>query len=385
MDTTAGSVLLVGSGVYGFLVCGGSLFVARWVGLARPASARLRAVVDLAAARVGVSPRQTYEIPSRDANAYAFPITRRLAFTKPILVALNDDELVAVTAHEFGHLTESAGTLVVRSLPAFVVLPLAVARPAIAAFGEVPYLVGILVFFILVRWVRGKLQQLEVRADLVGAAHEGEAGTYARALEKIYEENLAPTVMPGKRQSHPHLYDRLLAAGMEPAYPRPAPPSQWRIALAFGMSLTIVLTSFAGVRFAGAAVLAFVPGKEQALVWCIGMYGGTAWELSRLARLRDQQGKATDAVTLYRAACEVDWESPSYPANLAIVLAHLNRCAEAEQALEEAETRFQLGEPTASKEERISLAKQAIRVSRMRLGQTEPEPVLPMEEREDEK
>ena len=49
-------------------------------------------------------------------------------------------------------------------------------------------------------------------------------GAYARALEKIYRENQLPAVNVNNRQSHPHLYDRLLAAGVIPDYARPARP-----------------------------------------------------------------------------------------------------------------------------------------------------------------
>jgi hypothetical protein len=73
---------------------------------------------------------------------------------------------------------------------------------------------------------------MEVRADRLGREHEGEIqGTYARALEKMYEANLLPVVMRGKGPIHPHLYDRLTAAGAPPPYPRPKPPR--RIVLAW--------------------------------------------------------------------------------------------------------------------------------------------------------
>lgn len=65
---------------------------------------------------------------------------------------------------------------------------------------------------------------MEERSDELGHAHEGEtAGTYARALEKLYEANLMPVVGPAK-EVHPHLYDRMIAAGVTPDYPRPTPP-----------------------------------------------------------------------------------------------------------------------------------------------------------------
>ena len=76
------------------------------------------------------------------------------------------------------------------------------------------------------------------RADALSSANEGESGTYARALEHLYQLNLVPAVVRQKHAVHPHLYDRLLAAGVVPAYPRPSPPSRWRApAVIFAMFL----------------------------------------------------------------------------------------------------------------------------------------------------
>ena len=58
---------------------------------------------------------------------------------------------------------------------------------------------------------------------MAAVAFRARAGTYARALEKIYEANLLPVVLREKRV-HPDLYDRLVAAGATPAYARPKPP-----------------------------------------------------------------------------------------------------------------------------------------------------------------
>ena len=55
--------------------------------------------------------------------------------------------------------------------------------------------------------------------------NEGDAGTYARALTRLYEDNLSPAVNAKKMATHPHLYDRLLAAGVTPDFPRPAAPA----------------------------------------------------------------------------------------------------------------------------------------------------------------
>jgi hypothetical protein len=66
-------------------------------------------------------------------------------------------------------------------------------------------------------------RKLETRADDMATANEGDAGTYARALTRLYADNLLPAVTAKERATHPHLYDRLLAAGVTPDFPRPAP------------------------------------------------------------------------------------------------------------------------------------------------------------------
>ena len=63
---------------------------------------------------------------------------------------------------------------------------------------------------------------MEVQADRIARTHEGESGVYARALARIYENNLVPAVFEQKH-THPHLYDRLVSAGVRPEYPRPEP------------------------------------------------------------------------------------------------------------------------------------------------------------------
>jgi hypothetical protein len=67
------------------------------------------------------------------------------------------------------------------------------------------------------------------------------------------EVNLAPAVMPGA-QTHPHLYDRLLAAGIQPDFPRPSAPLRARplLAVLATVILTVVLIS-ATVLSAGVA------------------------------------------------------------------------------------------------------------------------------------
>src|SRR5262245_57240378 len=74
-------------------------------------------------------------------------------------------------------------------------------------------------------------RRLEHRADRIARDAQPGEGAYARALARVHEVNLSPVVAPGKGSSHPHLYDRLMAVGAPPDYPRPKAPSARRLHL----------------------------------------------------------------------------------------------------------------------------------------------------------
>jgi hypothetical protein len=40
-------------------------------------------------------------------------------------------------------------------------------------------------------------------------------------LARLHEDNLVPAVVAQQHSTHPHLYDRLIAAGVTPDFPRP--------------------------------------------------------------------------------------------------------------------------------------------------------------------
>ena len=81
---------------------------------------------------------------------------------------------------------------------------------------------------------------MELRADVAAAGSDGESPSYARALEKLYEAGKLPAVMPGNSMVHPHLYDRMIAAGVTPDYPRPAPASRMSAVAWVCLLITIV-------------------------------------------------------------------------------------------------------------------------------------------------
>jgi hypothetical protein len=63
-----------------------------------------------------------------------------------------------------------------------------------------------------------------------------------------------------------------------------------------------------------------------------------AWDLSRLAHARSQEGRYADADAFYAAAEALEPREPEFPAARAAVLAFAGRCADARAALARAET-----------------------------------------------
>ncbi len=341
MNVRAAVLLAVGALLLGFVQWGGGLLIASWVGLARPASSRVKGIVDRAASLVGAWPRETFELTWPNANAFAFPLCQRLAFTEKLLAVLDDEELSAVCSHELGHLTESRATALTRTLGGWLLFPLAAARPIVGSFGWPALGVSYVLFLVGSVLLRRLIRRLEVRADQIALRHQSDAGVYGRALEKLYEINLTPAVMAGKRQTHPHLYDRLLQAGIQPAYPRPQPPSRARIVAA----MVVVLGLVTGVVPLAANLAEGLEDSghhsESAMWTAVALTGGRARQLEELAQRRAYDGDINGAAVLLAAACDMDRQSVYLPANLAMLLCQAGRCEEAKVALAEASKRAQ--------------------------------------------
>jgi Zn-dependent protease with chaperone function len=225
---------------------GGTLALMRWTGLLRPAPERLQTIVDLAVQRMGGRRPVACVLRWKAANALAFPFGRVVAVTDVALNSCTDEELLAICCHELAHLSEPRRIHFARLAGEFAWLALFLVGPLCGSLGNQTGLLTALGSFLLAQLlVRRMRLALEKRADSAGQAHEGVAGTYARALEKLYQINLMPAVTRSLFLTHPHLYDRLLAVGITPDYPRPRPPSRWRakIALAFMLLGTVFCVS----------------------------------------------------------------------------------------------------------------------------------------------
>jgi Zn-dependent protease with chaperone function len=138
----------------------------------------------------------------------------------------SDDEIKAVCFHELGHLNEPRKVLMMRLLVSLAFYPLVFARPISSLGGIGANAFWILIFVVLIIWWLGirVAKRMEIRADKIAVENQFDAAVYAKVLERLYETNQMPAVMPWRSTKiHPDLYDRMLAAGVTPDYPKPKP------------------------------------------------------------------------------------------------------------------------------------------------------------------
>jgi Zn-dependent protease with chaperone function len=240
-----------------YLISTGVLYgLSRALGLARPARAKVVAAVERARKNLPVTVRGVDEIAWLMPNAFVFPLTRRMAFSEPLAEALSEDELYAIALHELGHLKESAFSSWFRPALSLVLLPLAVSLPLVQSDRWFELLVLCALCFGVAVFGLRRSRKLEHAADAHAAEHSSD---YARALEAIYRLAGIPPVV-SKRSTHPSLYDRLLAAGAAPDYPRPSPPSRRGLVLAFALVPFLVF----GYELAFPSIRQFVAGEVGA-------------------------------------------------------------------------------------------------------------------------
>jgi Zn-dependent protease with chaperone function len=242
-------MLLVASGflvVYCLLNWGLFLRYLRLVRFLQPAGQRLQRIVDAVIANTGnVKVRATWELGGYLATAFAFPTTREMAFSKRTLEICSDEEVAAICAHEIAHLKESKWILAARLLGSLAIFPLIFIPPVMFALGPMGCFIPVLLMLAMLRFAKWLSMRMEKRADELALNEQASEGIYARALEKLYRENQSPAVAVNNRQTHPHLYDRMLAAGITPDFPRPAPPQRFTLfgwAVLFGLGILVGLT-----------------------------------------------------------------------------------------------------------------------------------------------
>ncbi len=221
---------------FGSYLAWGRVALLRLLGVIRPASDRLRFVVERTTGNGGGFPRAVLQVGLPMANAFAFIFEGTLGVSDAGLAVLDDEELTAVCAHELAHLREPRQIVWARASRLFLfgvymALLAAAMRPLPGSFGPSAFLWGFLAATVLlivgIKLSNRLSLKMEHLADARATESQASPGVYARALEKLYRANLVPAVLRSKRMTHPHLYDRMIQAGVTPDYARPAPPPLW--------------------------------------------------------------------------------------------------------------------------------------------------------------
>lgn len=236
------SLFLVGLAIW---VWGGLVWSCHKLRLLIPGPGRLLTIVTNVSARMQVTVRRVWLLRSSAISAAALPYTRDLPFSERLLSLHSDDEVAAICGHELGHLQEPRFFLASRfTFSALFFLPLLLIKPVAWTWGPGGVVVVAMLSWFFSAASRRLSRRLERRADQIAQANEPDPGGYAQALARLHQDNLIPAVMPGRR-THPDLYDRLLAVGFQPDYPRPQKPAAsapHTVALAVLLGFLIGLT-----------------------------------------------------------------------------------------------------------------------------------------------
>jgi Zn-dependent protease with chaperone function len=225
----------------GFFACGGGVLLLRVLRVVRPAPPGVTRTVEQLAREMKVRGRvKVFELEWAQVNAVAWESYRAVGFSRPLLEVMSPDEVRAVAAHELGHLLEPAWVRAVRIVQMFCYL---LVPPVIRYGGAAGLPLAWLLLMGIALGYRRFSRRMEARADRLESQAIADANTYMRSMIKLHEANPTPAVMPGT-QTHPHLYDRLLAGGIRPGFPRPMPPGRAKPLLAVAaaaVATTVVL------------------------------------------------------------------------------------------------------------------------------------------------
>ncbi len=298
------AAVALGVGLCLLLACylGGTLPLARALGVLRPPTSRLESIVRRTSERVGVSPKGLWIMVSPMSNAVVFPATKTLCVTTAALESLDDDELEAIVAHELGHVSEGRSAIATRASIAVALTMWASMRPMIGTFGILALPVILIVAFLWINLVARFARRMEVRADTYGKQYQGDEGTYARALERIHRANLMPPVLGKRRAIHPELYDRMVAAGVTPDYPKPRPPSRLGSSLIGVLSIFVTILAVAALWIIPRSIHQTAGRNASPLVWAAALTGGSETQLAALASLRLREGDQEGGLRMLRAA-----------------------------------------------------------------------------------
>jgi Zn-dependent protease with chaperone function len=262
--STRGAVMMAAAVAANLFFCaGGGIWILRLAGLIRTARPELSESVRELALEMKVPGQvKVFELEWAQVNAVAWQKYRAVGFSQALLQALSPNEVRAVAAHELGHLLEPEWVRAVRLAYTFALFPLV----PLFRWGGFAGICGAWVLFVAITMLYKRFsRKMEARADRIESETIRDKETYMQSLLKLHEANLAPAVMPGS-QTHPHLYDRLLAQGITPDFNRPSPPSRLKPAIAAGIAVVL-----SGVVMFGIVIAAALAARAG--LWDFGAHG----------------------------------------------------------------------------------------------------------------
>ena len=269
------------------------LGIARALGVLREADEPYQKLLSGISDRLGHEPRGLWVFDMGLANAFALYVSNNIVMTEQLLECVNDDELDTILVHEMAHLTDRASN---KFGGAAGILVLALIPFAAATFLSGHWSGWVLLFVVVGLLIlnRRSARRMEDHADETSTRHQFDEGVYARALEKIYAYNLFAAVR-SKRKAHAHLYDRMLAAGVTPDYPRPEPPPRHRL-INGGFSVITWLAICFAVFFGILAESGWYVSDHPHIA--TGILGGSEELEERLSYNRAEEGER-DAALLH--------------------------------------------------------------------------------------
>lgn len=297
--------------------------------LLEPADERLKRAVERAETLVGKKAAGVFVVAFPAANAFALPGPGVIAFTRPALRVLDEEELTVVAAHELDHVKRPGLWNASRAvLVAGILAPLGLVAAGVdlGLLGLLGILVWVLAALIVSTRLRRKMEE---HADHAGHHAQVDEQKYARALEKLYRVNQIPPVMGVRLRAHPELYDRMKAAGVDPGYPRPKPPRRRppflpAVGMAALLAVLIVL-----------AMDTDVAQTEPELLRSMLLGGGRSRELSALAQLRMEAGETDQALVFARAAWSLKPQDGDAALQVASIEAANGNCDDAQLILDQ--------------------------------------------------
>jgi hypothetical protein len=250
-------LLFLGAGGMAFAAWGGGIWVAWMLGLARPALPRATHAADWAAERVGERAAAVFEILWPRVAVKTFIFSRYLVVTKAAAELLTDEELLALSIRELTFFKQQGLIGTLRVIDSAVIFFMLACTAIGATVSRNATWVGLVIGYSVAMLIRPLVRRAQLKADTMAANTAIDPASALRALERQYELNLTPVVAVSNRSRDAHLYDRMVAAGIVPAYPRPQPPSKARIVfsicasggtcLFLSIAFLIVMSLFAGV------------------------------------------------------------------------------------------------------------------------------------------